>query len=132
MGAGLRTLFEVGTVVGRSDGELLDLFLTAGGPAAELAFAALVERHGPMVWRVCRETLRESNDADDAFQATFLVLVRRAGAIRKRSSLGPWLHGVALRVARSARRCAMRRRDRERVDCRAGVGGIHGSRRSPR
>ena len=116
MGAGLRTLFEVGTVVGRSDGELLDLFLTAGGPAAELAFAALVERHGPMVWRVCRDTLRESNDADDAFQATFLVLVRRAGAIRKRSSLGPWLHGVALRVARSARRCAMRRRDRERVD----------------
>jgi membrane fusion protein (multidrug efflux system) len=116
VGAGLRTLFEVGTVVGRSDGELLDLFLTAGGPAAELAFAALVERHGPMVWRVCRDTLRESNDADDAFQATFLVLVRRAGAIRKRSSLGPWLHGVALRVARSARRCAMRRRDRERVD----------------
>ena len=116
VGAGLRTLFEVGTVVGRSDGELLDLFLTTGGPAAELAFAALVERHGPMVWRVCRETLRESNDADDAFQATFLVLVRRAGAIRKRSSLGPWLHGVALRVARSARRCAMRRRDRERVD----------------
>ena len=116
VGAGLRTLFEVGTVVGRSDGELLDLFLTTGGPAAELAFAALVERHGPMVWRVCRETLRESNDADDAFQATFLVLVRRAGAIRKRSSLGPWLHGVALRVARSARRCALRRRDRERVD----------------
>jgi len=116
VGAGLRTLFEVGTVVGRSDGELLDLFLTTGGPAAELAFAALVERHGPMVWRVCRDTVRESNDADDAFQATFLVLVRRAGAIRKRSSLGPWLHGVALRVARSARRCAMRRRDRERVD----------------
>ena len=115
-GAGLRTLFEVGTVVGRSDGELLDLFLTTGGPAAELAFAALVERHGPMVWRVCRDTLRESNDADDAFQATFLVLARRAGAIRERSSLGPWLHGVALRVARSARRCAMRRRDRERVD----------------
>ena len=116
VGAGLRTLFEVGTVVGGSDGELLDLFLTTGGPAAERAFAALVERHGPMVWRVCRDTLCESNDADDAFQATFLVLVRRAGAIRKRSSLGPWLHGVALRVARSARRCAMRRRDRERVD----------------
>jgi RNA polymerase sigma factor (sigma-70 family) len=122
VGAGLRTLFEGGTVVGRSDGELLDLFLTTGGPAAELAFAALVERHGPMVWRVCRDTLRESNDADDAFQATFLVLVRRAGAIRKRSSLGPWLHGVALRVARSARRCAMRRRDRERVDAGPGPG----------
>ena len=113
--AGLRTLFEVGTVVGRSDGELLDLFLTTGGPAAELAFAALVEWHGPMVWRVCRDVLRESNDADDAFQATFLILARRAGAIRKRSSLGPWLHGVALRVARSARSRAARRRDRERV-----------------
>ena len=122
MGTGLRTLFEVGTVVGRSDGELLDLFLTKGGPLAELAFAVLVERHGPMVWRVCRDTLRESNDADDAFQATFLILVRRAGAIRKRSSLGPWLHGVALRVARSARKCARRRRDRERVDAGPGPG----------
>ena len=122
VGTGLRTLFEVGTVVGRSDGELLDLFLTTGGPAAELAFAALVERHRSMVWRVCRDTLREPNDADDAFQATFLVLVRRAGAIRKRSSLGPWLHGVALRVARSTRRCAMRRRDRERVEAGPGSG----------
>jgi RNA polymerase sigma factor (sigma-70 family) len=113
--SGLRTLFEVGTVVGRSDGELLDLFLMAGGPAAELAFEALVEWHGPMVWRVCRDVLRESNDADDAFQATFLILARRARAIRKRSSLGPWLYGVALRVARSARSRAARRRDREQV-----------------
>jgi membrane fusion protein, multidrug efflux system len=113
--AGLRTLFEVGTVVGRSDGELLDLFLTASGPAAELAFAALVEWHGPMVWRVCRDVLRESNDADDAFQATFLILARRAGAIRKRSSLGPWLYGVALRVSRSARNRAARRRNRELI-----------------
>ena len=122
VGAGLQTLFEVGTVVSRSDEELLDLFLTMGGPAAELAFAALVERHGPMVWRVCRDTLRESNDADDAFQATFLILVRRASVIRKRPSLGPWLHGVALRVARSARKCAMRRRDREQTDAGPGSG----------
>ena len=121
-GAGARTPFEVGTVVGRSDGELLDLFLATGGPAAEAAFAALVERHGPMVRRVCRDTLREPSDADDAFQATFLVLVRRAGAIRERSSLGPWLHGVALRVARSARRGALRRRDRERGDAGPGPG----------
>ncbi len=111
----LRTLFEAGTVVGRSDGELLDRFLAAGGAGSELAFAALVERHGPMVWRVCRDVLRESNDADDAFQATFLVLARRAGAIRKRSSLGPWLYGVALRVARSALSRAARRRNREQV-----------------
>ena len=111
----LHTLFETGTVVGRSDSELLDRFLAAGGPAAEPAFAALVERHGPMVWRVCRDVLRESNDADDAFQVTFLVLARRAGAIRKRSSLGPWLYGVALRVARCARSSAARRRNREQV-----------------
>jgi membrane fusion protein (multidrug efflux system) len=115
MEAGLRTLFEVGTAVGLSDSELLDLFLVGGGPAAELAFAALVEWHGPMVWRVCRDVLRESNDADDAFQATFLILARRAGAIRKRSSVGPWLHGVALRVARSSRSRALRRQQGERV-----------------
>ncbi len=87
----------------------------AGGPAAELAFEALVEWHGPMVWRVCRDVLRESNDADDAFQATFLILARRAREIRKRSSLGPWLYGVALRVARSARSHAARRRNREQL-----------------
>ncbi len=66
-----------------------------------------------MVWRICRDVLRESNDADDAFQATFVVLARRAGVIRKRSSLGPWLYGVALRVAGCARRSAARRRNRE-------------------
>jgi RNA polymerase sigma factor (sigma-70 family) len=115
VGSGLRTLFEAGTIVGRSDVELLDRFLAAGGPAAELAFETLVEWHGPMVWRVCRDVLRESNDADDAFQATFLILARRAGAIRKRSSLGPWLYGVALRVARSARSRAVRRRNREQL-----------------
>ncbi|WP_422931799.1 RNA polymerase sigma factor [Singulisphaera sp. PoT] len=113
--AELRTLFEAGSVAGLSDGELLDRFLAQGDPAAELAFAALVERHGPMVWRVCREVLRESNDADDAFQATFLILVRRARAIRKQASVGPWLYGVALRVARSARRRAARLRDRGHV-----------------
>jgi RNA polymerase sigma factor (sigma-70 family) len=115
VGPELRTLFEAGTVIGRSDGELVDRFLAAGGPAAELAFAALVERHGALVWRVCREVLRESNDAADAFQATFLVLARRAGAIRRRWSLGPWLYGVARRVARCARSRAARRRNREQA-----------------
>ncbi|WP_165073750.1 efflux RND transporter periplasmic adaptor subunit [Paludisphaera rhizosphaerae] len=111
--AGLRTLFEAGAAVGRSDAELLDVFLEAGGPAAEAAFAAIVERHGPMVWRVCRDVLRESNDADDAFQATFLILARRAREIRKRSALESWLYGTALRVARCARNGAARRRKRD-------------------
>jgi RNA polymerase sigma factor (sigma-70 family) len=115
VGPEFRTLFESGTVSGRSDGELLDRFLAGGGPVAEAAFAALIERHGPMVWRVCRDVLRESSDADDAFQATFLVLARRAGVIRKRSSLGSWLFGVALRVACCARMRAARRRNREMV-----------------
>ena len=97
MGPELRTLLEAGTVEGRSDGELLDCFLAADGPAADPAFAALVERHGPMVWCVCRDVLRESNAAAAAFQATFLILARRARAIRKQSSLGPWIYGVALR-----------------------------------
>ena len=113
--AELRTLFEVGVVAGRPDGELLDLFLAAGGPAAEVAFAALVERYGPMVWRICRDVLREANDADDAFQATFLLLARHARGVHKRSSLGSWLYAVALRVARRARSGVARRRECERV-----------------
>jgi DNA-directed RNA polymerase specialized sigma24 family protein len=78
----LRTLIAAGTVAGRSDGELLERFLAERDAAADSAFTALVERHGPMVWCVCREVLRESNDADDAFQATFLVLARRAAISR--------------------------------------------------
>ena len=81
--------------------------------AAELAFRALVERHGPMVLRVCRAVLRDAHDADDAFQATFLVLVRRAGSLWVRDSLGPWLHQVAYRTASCARSAAARRRQHE-------------------
>ena len=113
VGAGLRTLFEGGSVVGLSDVELLERFLKGNRPAAETAFKALVEWHGPMVRHVCREILGEANDADDAFQATFLVLARRARGLRKQSSLGPWLYGVAVRVARTARNRATRRRWRE-------------------
>jgi WD40 repeat protein len=75
----------------------------------EAAFAALVERHGPMVLGVCQGVLRHRHDAEDAFQATFLVLARKAGSIRRRDGLGSWLHGVAYRVARKARAAGPKR-----------------------
>ena len=89
-GSGCRyaqTLFDVGSVGGMTDGELLGRFAAGGGGSAELAFTALVERHGPMVLRVCRSVLADEQDAEDALQATFLVLVRRAG-IGPTSGLG--------------------------------------------
>ena len=99
----LQTLFNVGAVRELSDGQLLERFATDRGEPAELAFAVLVERHGPMVLRVCRGILADSADADDAFQATFLVLVGKARGLWVRDSLGPWLHQVACRVASCAR-----------------------------
>jgi RNA polymerase sigma factor (sigma-70 family) len=110
----LKTLFDTGTVAGLSDAELLDRFEMHRDSGAQAAFAALVERHGPMVLRVCRDTLGNAADAEDAFQATFVVLARRAGAIRCRESVGPWIYGVALRVAACSRKDRARRRDRER------------------
>jgi RNA polymerase sigma factor (sigma-70 family) len=77
------------------------------------AFAALVQRHGPMVLAVCQAVLRHRQDAEDAFQATFLVLARKAHSIRRRDGLASWLHGVAYRVARKARTAAARRQARE-------------------
>jgi RNA polymerase sigma factor (sigma-70 family) len=110
----IRTLFNVGTLGGLTDGQLLERFTTCTGEAAELAFAALVERHGPMVLRVCQSVLRDPHDAQDAFQATFLILVRKAGSIRKRDSLASWLHGVAGRVAACSRAATARRHRHER------------------
>ena len=105
----VRTLFSAGTVAGLSDAELLERFTAQSAAAedatlaAEAAFAALVARHGPMVLGVCRRAPGDAGDVEDAFQATFLVLVRRAGSVRVGDSLGRWLYGVARRVAAKAR-----------------------------
>jgi HlyD family secretion protein len=110
---GLKTLFNVGVVRDLTDGQLLERFATDRGEAAELAFAVLVERHGPMVLRVCRSVLDGNFESDDAFQATFLVLVMKARRLWVRDSLGPWLHQVAFRTASRARRAATCRRKHE-------------------
>jgi RNA polymerase sigma factor (sigma-70 family) len=95
----------------RTDQELLDRFVARRD---EAAFGALVERHGPMVLGVCRRVLHHHHDAEDAFQATFLVLARKAGAISKRGAVASWLYGVALRTAGKAKAAAARRRLREK------------------
>lgn len=96
----------------RDDAELLRAVASDRSPDA---VHALVERHGPLVWHVCRRELGAGADAEDAFQATFLVLLRRAGSIRRGESLAAWLHGVARKVAA---RCRASRRRRESLDFR--------------
>jgi RNA polymerase sigma factor (sigma-70 family) len=115
----LGTLFGVGTAAGLSDEQLLERFVdrrteaAEAAVAAEAAFAAIVLRHGPMVLSVCRRLLVDVRDAEDAFQATFLVLARRAGSLKDGDRLGGWLRRVATRVAVRARAEACRRRRRE-------------------
>ncbi len=114
LGAALRhinRLFADGTVTGLSDAQLLERFRDR---ADAEAFEALVARHGPMVLSVCRGIVRDPCDAEDAFQATFLVLVKKGGTIRGRGSLGGWLYRVAHRVAIQANAAAARRRRHER------------------
>jgi RNA polymerase sigma factor (sigma-70 family) len=96
-----------------TDGHLLARFAACRDAFAEIAFETLVRRHGPMVLRVCHQVLGDRHNAEDAFQATFLILARRAGSIRQPELLGNWLHGVALRTAREARMRDDRRRRRE-------------------
>ena len=110
---GLNALTHVGVAVNLSDAQLLDRFLVRGGEGAEAAFEVLVARHGPMVLNVCSNVLRDSNDAQDAFQATFLVLASRAGSIRQSDALAGWLLGVARRVAVRSRMDLARRRANE-------------------
>jgi RNA polymerase sigma factor (sigma-70 family) len=111
--ASIQRLLTDGTMTGLSEGQLLERFLARGD---EAAFEAIVRRHGPMVLGVCRRVLSDPNDVEDAFQATFLVLVRKAGSIRDRDVLGTWLYGVARRVAVRARVDARRRRARQWSD----------------
>jgi RNA polymerase sigma factor (sigma-70 family) len=109
----LATLFNTGSLAAQSDRELLECFQSEQGPVAQEAFRTLVERHGPMVLGLCRSLVRDQHEAEDAFQATFLVLVRKAASIKRRDTVGPWLYGVASRVARGARIRLIRRRKRE-------------------
>jgi RNA polymerase sigma factor (sigma-70 family) len=110
----LGALYGAGVLGGLADSQLLERFNATGNEAdraqSELAFAALVERYGPMVWHVCMSFLGQTHDAEDAFQATFLVLVRKAGSLRLRGTLGPWLYAVACRTGLNARSAAARRR----------------------
>src|SRR5262249_4087373 len=95
----------VGNGGDESDGQLLAAFLAHRGPAA---FEALVQRHGRMVLGVCQRILQHAHDAEDAFQATFLVLVRKAASLVGRHTVGDWLYGVAYNIALKARAAALK------------------------
>ncbi len=107
---GIERIFNEGSLTGLSEGQLLRRF--AAGD--EGAFEALVTRHGPTVQGVCRRVLHDARDVEDAFQATFLVLLRKAGGLRDPEAISPWLYGVASRVASRIRAQAARRAAEER------------------
>ncbi len=107
----LETLFRLGSAGALTDAQLLEKLALPSDDTSRSAFAVLVERHGSMVLGVCRRVLVDPNDAEDAFQATFLVLFRKAGSIAHRDRLANWLYGVALRTSRASRARKMRRRD---------------------
>lgn len=107
----LQTLFNVGACGGFSDGQLLERFIARRD---DESFEVLVRRHAPMVWGVCRRMLRRHHDAEDAFQATFLVLARKAGTVNHRETVAHWLYAVAYQTARKARAMSSRREGREK------------------
>jgi RNA polymerase sigma factor (sigma-70 family) len=107
----LDALFHMGVVGGLSDGQLLERFMSRGHAGGQIAFEEVVRRHGSMVLGVCQRALGDAHAAEDAFQATFLVLALKARSVRKADSLGPWLYGVAARVARRALLLSRRRKE---------------------
>ncbi len=111
----IETLFDGGTMTGLSDGQLLERFNSRRDAGGEAAFAALVTRHGPMVLAVCRQLLDDRHLAEDAFQATFLVLARKARSIKDCDRLSNWLYGVASRTARRAQVRLARQRKQEEI-----------------
>ena len=110
------SLFEGGSVAGLADRQLLERFIAQQDAAGEAAFAALVSRHGPMILDVCRQVLGDPDHAEDAFQAVFLVLTRKARSIRDPDLLGNWLYGVAIRTARCAKLQLDEQRNKEEGD----------------
>src|SRR5262245_53733957 len=98
--AHFRKLLAVDVLAARPDRELVERFAQTRD---EQAFEALVHRHAPMVFRVCHRVLGRSHEAEDAFQATFLILARKAASLRDQASVSSWLYGVATRVALKAR-----------------------------
>jgi RNA polymerase sigma factor (sigma-70 family) len=107
----LRRAALLGDIMSMTDGELLDCFITRRD---EAAFEALLRRHGPMVLNLCRRMIGNFQDAEDAFQAAFLVLARKAALVVPRESVGNWLYGVAYRTARRARAVSARHHAREK------------------
>jgi RNA polymerase sigma factor (sigma-70 family) len=107
----LRSALFLRDSAGLTDGQLLTDYISG---LDEATLAALVHRHGPMVWGICRRVLRNYHDAEDAFQATFLILVRKAASIESRELLANWLYGVAHQTAMKARATAAKRNERER------------------
>jgi RNA polymerase sigma factor (sigma-70 family) len=118
----MQTLFDHGAIGGLGDGQLLERFVQHRDEGAESAFAALVERHGPMVLRLCRQVIGDEHEAQDAAQMVFLVLARRSGSIRRSDSIASWLYRVARRIATRARITAARRRE---IEWRVALMAVH-------
>jgi DNA-directed RNA polymerase specialized sigma24 family protein len=120
VGRQIESLFDGSSVIGLTDRQLVERFTTQRDAGAEAAFAALVARHGPMVMGICRQILGDRHDAEDAFQAVFLVLACKSRSIRNSDQLGSWLYGVALRTSYKVKSRLSRQRENEDGDAISG------------